>query len=278
MSQLIFIKLGGSLLTDKTHEATPRPEVIARLAQEVAAARRQSPHLRLLVGHGSGSFGHAAGQHYRTRDGVWNEAGWRGFVETAAAAARLNRLVVDALLAAGLPAWSLQPSASARCHDGQLINLDMQPIVDALAHGLVPVVYGDVALDEVRGGTIVSTEELFVWLAPRLHPARIVLAGAVDGVYSADPLRSGEAVRFSHLTPQDVARLGSSLGGSHGIDVTGGMLAKVQLMASMVTQMPDLEVRLLSGEIPGRLIHAIIAEHWDEGTVLRAVGSPCFYK
>jgi len=34
---LTFLKLGGSLITDKTQPRTPRPEVLARLMAEIAA-------------------------------------------------------------------------------------------------------------------------------------------------------------------------------------------------------------------------------------------------
>ena len=36
--ELVFVKLGGSVITDKTQPETARPEVIARLAGEIAAA------------------------------------------------------------------------------------------------------------------------------------------------------------------------------------------------------------------------------------------------
>jgi isopentenyl phosphate kinase len=270
MSELVFLKLGGSLITDKTREATPRPDVLARLAGEIAQARAARPDLRLLLGHGSGSFGHAVGRRYGTRAGVRDARGWRGFAETAAAAARLNRLVTDALLAAGVPAWSLQPSASARCHDGELQELAWHPISEALARGLVPLVYGDVALDDVRGGTIISTEEIFAWLAPRLCPARIILLGVVDGVYSSDPLRDPAARRWPRLTPADVAQLRDALGGSHGVDVTGGMLAKVRAMAALVEALPGLQVRLASGEIAGQLAWMLTDPSYDVGTLLAA--------
>lgn len=270
MSELVFLKLGGSLITDKTREATPRPDVLSRLAAEIAQARAARPDLRLLLGHGSGSFGHVVGRRYGTRAGVRDAQGWRGFAETAAAAARLNRLVTDTLLAAGVPAWSLQPSASARCHDGELRELDARPISEALARGLVPLVYGDVALDDVRGGTIISTEEIFAWLAPHLFPARIILLGVVDGVYSSDPLRDPSAQRWPRLTPADVAQSGGALGGSYGVDVTGGMLAKVRAMAALVEALPGLQVRLASGEIAGQLSQLLTDPSCDAGTLLAA--------
>ena len=181
-TELVFLKLGGSLITDKTLEEAARPSVIRRLAVEVAGALTARSGLRLVLGHGSGSFGHVVGKRYGTRHGVRDAVGWRGFAETAAAAQRLNRQVSDAFWQAGVPVWSVQPSATARCRDGELIALDDRPISEALEHGLVPLVYGDVAVDEVRGGTIISTEEIFAWLARRLKPDRIVLAGAVPGV------------------------------------------------------------------------------------------------
>ncbi len=114
----VFLKLGGSLITDKRQPETPRADVIRRLAEEIAQAQRANKDLRLVVGHGSGSFGHVFGQRYGTRDGVRTAEGWYGFAATGDAAARLNRLVVEALLAAGIPAWSIQPGATLRCRRG----------------------------------------------------------------------------------------------------------------------------------------------------------------
>jgi len=272
-TELVFLKLGGSLITDKMREMRPRPEVIRRLAKEVAEGLAARPGLRLLLGHGSGSFGHVVGQRYGTRDGVHDAIGWRGFAETATAAARLNRLVTDALWDAGVPVWSVQPSASARCRDGELVEMDWCPLVKALEHGLVPLVYGDVALDEVRGGTIVSTEEIFAWLARRLKPDRIVLVGAVPGVMGAGPERAGEAQVIPEIVPRQLPELVAVLGRSQGMDVTGGMLAKVRAMCALVEELPHLQVRLISGEEPGLLVRVLCDPGVEVGTVIRARAS-----
>jgi isopentenyl phosphate kinase len=248
MSELVFVKLGGSVITDKTRAETPRPGVIARLAGEVAAAREQEPGLRLVLGHGSGSFGHTVARRYGTRDGVRGAEAWRGFAEVATVAARLNRIVVDAFQEAGVPVWSLQPSASARCEGGDLEWMDTAPVVQALAHGLVPVLYGDVALDRRQGVTIISTEQIFAYLAQHLPPARMILVGTVDGVFEADPWREPSAARIPEISAANWESVRVLLGGSHGTDVTGGMLAKVEGMVALVRQMPDLEVHLISGE------------------------------
>ena len=94
-------------------------------------------------------------------DEVVRQESWRGFLETAVAAARLNRLVIDVLLEEGIPVVSFQPSASARCRGGDLMYLDTHPMKQVLDAGLVPVIYGDVAVDAVQSFTIVSTEQVF---------------------------------------------------------------------------------------------------------------------
>jgi len=270
LAELVFLKLGGSLITDKNREATAREEVVRRVAQEVRQALDTRPDLRLVLGHGSGSFGHFVGRRYGTRQGIRDEMSWRGYAETGAAAARLNRLVTDAFLAAGVPVLSVQPSASAHCRDGELLSMEVRPINVALAHGLVPLVYGDVALDEVRGCTIISTEQIFVWLADRLHPQRIILAGVVDGVFDRDPLRDPAARPIAEITPTTFPAFERQLAGSHGVDVTGGMLSKVRGMLALIERQPDLEVHLISGQEPGRIVRALLRQKPIGGTVLHA--------
>jgi isopentenyl phosphate kinase len=221
----------------------------------------------LLIGHGSGSFGHWAARPYGTRQGVHTAAQWRGYAEVAASAARLNRIVTDAFLDAGVPVLSAQPSASARCHDYALKRLDTQPIHTALAQGLVPLVYGDVALDDVHGGTIISTEDIFLYLADELHPARILLLGEVAGVLNPD------GTVISHITPTDLSTLYSgrtgrsalweALGGSEDVDVTGGMVDKVARMVELVQRHPDTRVLVFTGTEPGLLSRVL--RHTTEG-------------
>lgn len=263
---MVFIKLGGSLITDKTREMVAREDIIRRLAQEIQAARRIRPDLCLVLGHGSGSFGHYVAQRYGLLAGPPN---WWGYAETGAAAARLNRLVTDLCLEAGVPVVSVQPSASARCRDGQLVYLDVHPIRDLVAAGCVPVVYGDVALDEVRGYTIISTEQIFAYLAQQLAPTRIILTGEVSGVFTADPTHDPAARRIPVITPASLPEVENQLGGAAGFDVTGGMLSKVREMLALVERQPELEVWLVSGLEPGTIRDALIGGQPATGTILR---------
>lgn len=263
---LVFLKLGGSLITDKTRAETVHWDVLRRVAGEVQQARLAQPEMQVVLGHGSGSFGHVAARQHNTRAGVEGQAGWLGFAQVADAAARLNRIVVSAFLQAGVPVWSVQPSAGAWCQDGQLRHWPLDVFAMALERSLAPLTFGDAVLDTERGGTIASTEELFAWLVARLQPVRVVLAGTVDGVYSSDPMTDPLAEHWPEITPEDLPRLRAHLGGSHGVDVTGGMGSKVSEMCRLVAANPGLEVRLVSGWRPGAICAALLGTADAGGT------------
>ncbi len=258
---LVLLKLGGSLITVKDQPRTLRAEVLARLMDEIAQARAAQPELQLVLGHGSGSFGHVEATRYGTRAGVRTPDDWVGLAEVQAAAAQLNRLVIDAARQAGLPVLNLPPSASTVCRDGAIAALAIGPLRAAVENGLIPVVFGDVAVDEVRGGTIISTEAIFSYIAGWLPPRRVLLAGIEPGVLTRWP--AGEVLPV--VTPGTPL---SAVGGSHAADVTGGMANKVQEMLALAQALPGLEVRIFSGVEPGAVQSALLGERL--GTAVRA--------
>jgi len=262
----VFLKLGGSLITDKTQIEHAHKTAIRRLAREIKAALEARPDLRLVLGHGSGSFGHVAAKKHGTRDGVKDRSGWLGYAEVAAAAARLNQIVTDVFIAEGVPVVSVPPSASARCEDGALTYLDTSAMHTLLEHQLVPLVHGDVALDNMRGATIVSTEDVFIYLAREFRPTHILLAGEVAGVYERS---DASGVIIPVITPGNVAQYVAALGGSHGTDVTGGMLGKVQQMLDVVQQYPTIEARIFSGVPRGNVQRLLIDPATPIGTAIR---------
>lgn len=254
---LVFIKLGGSLITDKSRPYIAHQELIKRLASELAQMRRFRPELQILLGHGSGSFGHQAAVKYDTRSGVNSKQEWQGFAEVWYAASSLNRLVMTALHEAGLPAIAFPASAAALAADGDADNWEIQPIKNALAASLLPVIYGDVVFDRQRGGTILSTEALFAYLAVRLKPALILLAGQQAGVW-ADYPRCTRLVR--EITPANFGEVSQNIQGSEAVDVTGGMLTKVRESLQLIEQVPGMEIQIFSALEPGQLQRALESE------------------
>lgn len=241
---LTFVKLGGSLITDKRVENSFRSETAARIASEIQEALAQDSSLRLLIGHGSGSFGHVAAKQYGTMEGVRTDSQWRGFAHVARVASELSFLMTKTLEDAGIPVVRFQPSASAIAQDGRIKSMNSEPIRRALQQNLVPLVHGDVAFDDIRGGSIISTETIFFFLARSLPVEQVLLLGDVEGVYDS----VGNVIPT--ITPPSLHDVERALGGSAGTDVTGGMETKVRDMVALVQEVPQISIRIMSGQQP----------------------------
>jgi len=269
LSELILLKLGGSVITDKNQPFTAHLEVIDRLAAEIKnALDDRGDDLQLILGHGAGSFGHEVAAKYQTHQGAVRPDSWLGFAEVAAAAAELNHIVMRALQKAGVPAMRFQPSASTRTRGEQLMYFETFPLKEVLAHGLVPVVYGDVSVDANQGMSIVSTETLFDNLARELTPDRIILAGQVDGVFEADPTTDPDAEPIDSIDSTNWDEVEAMLGGSAATDVTGGMFTKVRDMYRLTLAMPPMQAMIMSAAEPGHVEAVLQGQMVDFGTLI----------
>jgi isopentenyl phosphate kinase len=124
----------------------------------------------------------------------------------------------------------------------------------ALSAGITPVIHGDVVFDEVRGGTILSTEDLFMYLARALNPDRILLAGLEPAVWADFPARTKKIKR---ITPKNFEEISAGVGKAAGADVTGGMESKVKQMLGLVQEVSDLTVQIFSGNEAGNLVQVL---------------------
>jgi isopentenyl phosphate kinase len=266
MDDLVFLKLGGSLITEKTERYTPRPAKLRALAGEIRAAMTDLPELRLVLGHGSGSFGHYAvrdhlnpGEFPPATDGRprTDVRYWRGFAEVWYRASQLNRHVIEALHEAKVPAVSHAPSTAATSSGGVIASWSLASLRAALDSGVVPLIFGDVVFDDRQGGKVLSTEVLMWHLAHELRPRRILLAGLEAAVWADFPTRATPVIK---ITPVSFEEITDRIGASHGPDVTGGMKSKVAEMLSLVQSVPGLTVRIFSGEVDGNVRRALQGE------------------
>ena len=262
--RLLFLKLGGSVITDKDTTDSADFVTIDRIAAEIHQAQLDDPGLSLVIGHGSGSFGHHAASKYGTRNGVVSKNDWAGFCEVGERARALNQIVVEHLIKAGINVVSISPCSSILAKKRQIQSWDISSIQHALSQNLAPVIYGDVIFDSALGGTILSTEELFAWLALNLKPRQILLAGIEPGVWQDFPQCT---TLLSEIDPCHMEDSSSGILGSKSVDVTGGMASKVKSMAAIIKEIPSLEVQLFSGAQPGN-VYATLMGH-QKGTWIR---------
>lgn len=252
---LLIVKLGGSLLTDKRGEAAARHDVLARLAAEIAAARPAMTE-QLVLGHGSGSFGHvAAARHGLGQPGA--RPAVLGVAVTQSEAARLHRLVIDAFLEQEVPAFSIAPSSALMARAGRPVSFALSPFLGALDLGLLPVVYGDVVTDLAWGASICSTETVVLALVRRLRARgrrvrRLLWLGETAGVWGPDG-RTVESVDRAGYRA-----LRRAVGAAAGTDVTGGMLHRLD--AARALSRLGIESWIVDGTIPGLLRAALLGE------------------
>ena len=253
---IVVIKLGGSLLTNKRKPETARRKEIARLAEEISKARKKTGR-RVILSHGSGSFGHVAAEKFRLTEGFVDPSQRVGASITQASAARLNRIIVQALIDAGESPFVLAPSSFLTARLGRPVKGDTEGLKLALSRDLLPVVYGDVLLDSDLGVSIASTEAVLTYLIGRLLKQRFPIAraywlGDTDGVLAED----GSVIPT--IQPDDLTSLRPLLGGAQGFDVTGGMRHRVETAAKLA------EMGVLSwianGTTPGLLGKALRGE------------------
>jgi len=266
MDDIILVKLGGSLITDKTKPFTPRLDVIRRLSKEINEARKEK-EIKIIVGHGGGSFPHKPAKDYRTNEGIINEESIKGISLVQDAASRLNRIIVNSLIEAGENAVSVQPSAGLIAEDGRIKEWYLNSIKEMLKHNLLPVPYGDVALDIKKGCCIISTEEILNYLARQLNSKKIILAGIVDGVFTSDPQKNPNAKLIPEINSKNYNIIKKYLGGSAGIDVTGGMLHRIERIFELTKI--GIEAEVISGEKEGIFKNALLGEK-GLGTTIKA--------
>lgn len=248
MTEIRILKVGGSVLTDKTRLESARTEEIERIAAEVAGCGEG-----LILVHGAGSFGHFHAERYRLAERFDAE----GVLETHRSVVRLNDLVVEGLRRAGSSPVPVHPLGSALLKDGRIVGMEVGPILEMVRRGLVPVLHGDVAMDLVRGAAIVSGDQLISHLARLVKPTIVALGTAADGVIS-----DGEVL--PQLRRAGVSGIWSELGPSAGVDVTGGMRGKVEELLDLADEgvssvifnasEPGMIERVLRGERVGTLV------------------------
>ncbi len=247
---MILIKLGGSVITDKTQYKTFNREQASRLCQEISGAGRSA-----IVVHGAGSFGHVLAKKYAIQDGMVDFRQVPAAAQVHHDAMELGLLMTQTMIENGIPAASVAPGSCFVMEDGKLVMNDTEAI-RALSHiGIMPVTFGDVVMDRKNGFGICSGDQLMEAMAELYKPDRIVFVSDIDGLYTANPKTNPDAELISEVTPDTLEQISSV---SDVDDVTGGVRNKMEAMLRMCGDGRDCV--LVNGTVPGRLMALLKGE------------------
>lgn len=224
MKPVYCLKIGGSVITDKTIAYKAKKDTIRAIAEVL-----KDIQVPLVVSHGVGSFAHTSAQKYGGKNGY--KSRW-GIAKVARDAQEINRIVMDIFIEAGLPAISFSPRSLILTEKAKLKKAFFDPIREVLYQNLIPVIHGDGILDTVQKTTIYSGETslhllIRYLLRNEFTVSKIIQLSNVDGVLDSNNTIIPEITKKNwpdvkvHIKKMEVA------------DVTGGMGHKVEEALSM---------------------------------------------
>ncbi len=246
---ITLLKLGGSVLTDKSKPYSARPKEMKRLSGEIKKTLEDLGNLKLIIGNGGGSFPHRPAKKGRLHGGIRDAWQLEHLVEAHRAAGELNHMLVSALVKGGVPAISVKPSSAAYSDNREIVDFNVLMLEELLKLGAVPVIHGDVLVDLRQGCSIASTEDLFRYVAGVLPTKRIIIGTDVDGVLDD----KGEVI--PEVNDRNFQRVRTHIKEPKSSDVTGGMLHKVESMLDLASR--GHEVLIINALKPGSVAGAL---------------------
>jgi len=218
---MLILKLGGAAITDKNQLNTARPDALQQIAKTIATAPQP-----MVIVHGAGSFGHIIAKEHHLQNGYQDKIQLSAFVELQRQLHRLNQLVVNALIDAGLLAIAVQPLAFTTMTKKRMSKTFWEGLRGVLDHGMVPVVYGDCVFDSDQGFGILSGDQLMRELAILTHARTVAFGTNVAGVLDSEGHPMPQYTIGDQIDTISAAR----------VDVTGGMQGKLDEIAAIPTQ------------------------------------------
>ena len=262
---MIILKIGGSILTNKdSAESEVDVKSLKRIAAEIKASLDNS-NKELIIVHGAGSFGHPPAKKYKIGE-AFDDSEYPqkriGFCEIQNAVKKLNMLICEAFIEEGLPAIAIPASSFMTASNKRIVEGNLDNFKRYLSKGFIPVIYGDVVLDEDLEFCVISGDQLIQYLAKNLSPDMVVLGTDVDGVYNKNPKTHDDAIffdRFSSLQDLD------TLEGTTNVDVTGGMVGKIKELLYLADL--GIESKIINAEVEDNIFKVL--ENEDvKGTVI----------
>jgi isopentenyl phosphate kinase len=236
---MIIIKLGGSVITDKTKYKKFRTRVVRRLVKEL-------PKNDVIIVHGGGSFGHIISKKYSLQEGLTNQNILK-FAQVQTDMIELNMNIISMFLNAQIPAISLP------VHSFHIYNqkLEVGIFENFLKLGFVPVTYGDIILNPEKKVAICSGDYLVEKLAEHFKPEQVIFVTDVDGIYTKNPKLYKNAKFIKELSLSDNIDAEMSID-----DVTDGIRGKLENIKKIINNVES--VTIVNGLVSGRVKNIIM--------------------
>ncbi len=268
-TSLIMIKIGGSLITDKSKPSTANVDEIDNCWLQIKKALELNSDLKIILAHGQGSFAHFPAKKYQLSSGLnAHPDGKFGLSITTQEVRNLHQIVLERALKLNLPVTSFFCSNLALLKNGETVFFQTEIIEQALDLSFIPVTTGDVIFDQEKGCSIWSADKILPELTQSLIKKnyqidKFIHVTQTPGVYKK--FEEPQKGVFKTITPSQLTQISSSLSASHLTDVTGGMKEKVDQLAKLAQQ--GFESVILNPQ-NNNLLNELIYHHSDGTRIL----------
>lgn len=245
---MILIKLGGSIITNKEKPLSPRKKTIENIAKYLKKVNES-----IIIVHGGGSFGHYWSVKYdmHTKPMKYNAYGVSVVKNSMI---ELNKIILDAFLKNKLNPYCLPPTDFMS--GNKPIIKKIKEIEKIANSGLIPITFGDALWYGQKKTYILSGDKIMTYISKILKPRLVVFALNEEGLYQ--DLKSKKLIRELKGENPIISK--------NNMDVTGGMTRKVQ-EATKISKM-GINVFFVNGNKPERIVKAVKNRKF-EGTVFR---------
>ena len=244
---LIVLKLGGSLLTDKSTAYKLREDVIKAVAVEIKECIDLRLIKSLVIVHGVGSFGHPPVLKYNLHKGFRNKDQLISMSKTQQIVNELRKAIAITFIEEGVPI-NLMHASSMIVGDKMIItDYTLNSLKGFLSLGMVPLIGGDMMYDTSMGFSVCSGDQLAVVLSRVLYANQLLFATDVPGVFDKDPKTEKHAQLLREINVNEIEQLFSKPNETAKTDASGKMRGKLLSLVSIKHQIQEgLEVAILS--------------------------------
>ena len=252
--KLTIIKLGGSLLTDKSIPYTANDEVITSVAKELKECIDLGLIEDLIIVHGVGSFGHVPVLKHKLHLGFQSPNQLIAMSQTQHEMNEYRLRLTKKMIENGIPVNLLHPSSFCTSVKMKITVSFLDAVKGYFSIGMVPLMGGDMIFDSKMGFSVGGGDQLMVLLAKQLSADNVLFVSDVDGVYSADPKQNENAEFFPKIHLDILHEIIEKTESSPLKDVSGAMKGKLQAILSLKEQISNgTKVCLLSMKTTGNL-------------------------
>ncbi|MFW9896015.1 MAG: amino acid kinase, partial [Candidatus Thorarchaeota archaeon] len=147
----VVLKLGGSLLTDKSNPYTLRENALKVVAQEIKECIDLGLIEELGIIHGVGSFGHPPVLKHNLHKGFRNPDQLKKLSKTQHIVNSYRSEIAKNLLDVGIPVNLMHTSSLLTGNAMRITDYSLNALKGFLSLGMVPLIGGDMMYDDKMG-------------------------------------------------------------------------------------------------------------------------------